>query len=290
MLSKRQQTLLRVWLGLSRTRLFTAVITPCLIGAAVALAEGFFPIANFILLIVGLIMAETMNLFLADWVEHKGLDISQGKAIPPPHLEGSPMLSPRFLPLRYTLFAAALAAIPALAILVFFAASFGWPIWVILLIAGVAGGFYVAPPFPYAFFSTGFMPPVIAFGSYFVLSGMPGWEAGLNTVPVAFLSCGVIYTYRILYEPKMPGRFQRKRKHVMILYAFCYLTILILVFAGFGPLWILLVFLNLPLYLLINKVTSVEQNDYMPATSLGVLFHFTTGILIAVGYLMSGIL
>jgi 1,4-dihydroxy-2-naphthoate octaprenyltransferase len=289
MLSKRQKTLLRLWLGLSRTRFFTAVITPCIIGVAVAFTDGFFPLINFILLIIGLIMAEMMNLFLADWVEYKGIDISQGRAMPPPHLEGSPVLSSKILPLQHTIFAAGMVALPALAVLVFFAVNLGWLLWVILFIAGLAGGFYVAPPFAYAFFSTAFMPPVIAFGAYFALSGMAGWKAGLSALPLVFLSCGVIYTYRILYEPRVPGRFEIKRKYLKMSYAACYLTMIIVAILGCAPLEILLGLLSLPLYFFIDKVTSIEKSDFIPATSLGVFLHFITGILISIGYLISGV-
>ena len=99
------------------------------------------------------------------------------------------MLSPAVLPLKYTFHAAIAVMVPALAILVFFAFDLGWPIVIILVIAGITGAFYVAPPFNYAFFSTAVIPPVVAFGAYFVLSGMAGWRAGLSALPILFISC-----------------------------------------------------------------------------------------------------
>jgi len=287
MLSSRQVTLLRKWLGVSRTRIFTAVITPCLVGVAVAYTDGFFSPVRLVLLVSGLIFAEMMNLFLADWVDYKKIDVSRGRAILPPPLEGNPMLSPAVLPLKYTFHAAIAVMVPALAILVFFAFDLGWPIVVILIIAGITGAFYVAPPFNYAFFSTAVLPPVVAFGAYFVLSGVADWKAGLSALPILFISSGVIYTYRVLYEPGIPGQFRKKRQYLRMLYTLCYLTLLVLVISGLTTWWMLLGLLSLPLYFLIDRLTIAEKIDYMPATSLGVLVHFTTGILIAAGYVIS---
>jgi len=287
MLSNAQGELLRRWLGISRTRIFTAVITPCLIGAAVAFADGFFPLLSFALLILGLVLAETMNLLLSDWVEYKQIDFSKGRTIPPPHLEGNPMFPTTILPLKNTVHAGFAVAVPALVILLYFASNLGWPILVFLVLAAIAGALYVAPPFRYAFFSTAFIPPIVAFGTYFVLSGMPGWKAGLSALPVLFISSGVIYTYRVLYESKVQGLFEVKRNYLKILYGLCYLALVVLVISSAATPWILLGMLGLPLCIYTIRLTSIEKSDYMPATSLGVLLHFSTGIFISTGYLLS---
>jgi len=283
----RSKNPLRRWLGISRTRIFTAVVTPCLIGATAAFADSFFPAARFILLIFGLVLAETMNLLLSDWVEYKRIDISKGRAIPPPHLEGNPMFPTKIIPLKYTVYAGFAVAVPSLIILFYFVSNLGWPIWVFLVLAAITGAFYVAPPFRYAFFSTALLPPIIAFGAYFILSGMPGWKAGLSALPILFISSGVIYTYRVLYESKVQGLFEVKRNYLKISYGLCYLTLSVLVISRATTPWILLGMLSLPIYFYIVKLTTIEKSDYMPATSLGVLLHFSTGILISVGYLIS---
>lgn len=290
MLSDSQITLLRRWLGISRTRLFTAVITPCFIGAAVAFDDGFFSSIHFIVLVLGVILAEMMNLFLTDWVEYKGIDVSRGRVIPSPHLEGSPTLSPKVLPLKYTIHAAGTAAIAGLMVLAYFVLERGWPILILLALAAVISALYAIPPFRYAFFSTAFLPPVVAFGTYFAVSGMPGWQAGLSTLPILFLSAAVIYTYRLLYEPRGQTRFEARRNHLRLLYLVCYLTLLVLVFSGITTVWALLGLLSSPLPFIIDKVTKEEKTGYLPATSLGVLAHFITGILIASGYLVSALL
>ena len=290
MLSDPQITLLRRWLGISRTRLFTAVITPCFIGVAVAFNDGFFSSVHFIVLVLGVILAEVTTLFLADWVEHKGIDVLRSRVIAPPRLEGSPVLSSRVLPPRYTVHAAGITATAALVVLSYFVLERGWSILILLGIAAVAGALYVATPFRYAFFSTAFLPPVVAFGTYFAVSGIPDWEAGLSALPLLFLSAAVIYTYRVLYQPKEDARFQVRRNYLRLLYLLCYLTLLVLVFSGITTVWALFGLLSAPLPLVIDRVTKVEKASYLPATSLGVLAHTITGILIATGYLVSALL
>ncbi len=290
MLSEKQITLLRRWLGISRTRIFTAVITPGLIGVTAAVADGYFSTFRFILLIIGLALAEMMNLFLADWTEYQKIDASRGRAIPPPHLEGSPMLSPRLLPLKYTLLAAMVTATLALAVLIYFVTQLGWPVLVLLVVAAFVGALYVAPPFPFAFFSTALLPPIIALGGYFVMAGADGLKASLSGLAVLFISAGVIYTYRVLYEPRVSGNFDTKRKAMRVLYALCYVTLLAVALSGIATRWILLGLLTLPVFFVLDRVTQREKTDHMPATSLGVLMHFGTGILIAIGYIISAYL
>jgi len=290
MLSEKWVTLLRGWLGISRTRLFTAVITPSLIGVAAAVADGYFSALRFILLIVGLILAEIMNLFLADWTEYKKIDISRERVIPPPHLEGSPMLPPHILPLKYTAVAAIVTAIPALAVLIYFVTQLGWPVWALLATAAFVGVLYVAPPLPFAFFSTALLPPIIAFGGYFVMAGAGGVKAGLSSLPVMFISAGVIYTYRVLYEPRVWSNFEIKRSIMLVLYALCYITLLVVALSGVATRWILLGLLTAPILFMVSMTTARQKTDYMPATSFGVLMHFGTGILIAIGYIISAYL
>lgn len=277
-------------MGISRTRLFTAVITPCFIGAAVAFSDGFFSPVHFVVLVFGVILAEMTTLFLADWVEYRGIDVSRGRMTPPPHLEGSPMLSPKLLPLKYTVHAAATAVIPAMIVLAYFFLERDWGILILLGVAAIVSALYAAPLFRYAFFATALLPPVVAFGTYFALSGISGWQAGLSALPILFLSAAVIYTYRVLYEPRESARFEVKRNHLRLLYLFCYLILLVFVFSGITTVWTLLGLLSLPLPFVIDRVAKKERVSYLPATSLGVLTHFITGILIALGYLVSALL
>lgn len=254
-----------------------------------AFADGFLSPGRFVLVIVGLVMAELMNLFLGDWAAYRRIDLSRGKATPPPPIEGSPTLPVRLLPLRYTLHAAIACAIPAIAVFLYFAWQLGWVVWGIMGFSLIAGGFYVAPPFRYAFFSTAFLPPVIAFGVYFVLSGFPDWEMLLPALPLSFVSAGVIFTYRVIYDPQGVSRFEANRRYLSLFYGACYLALLVLVLSKVVTPWALLAFSGMPLLFIIRRVTFSERDSYLPATALGVLLHSVTGLLIALGYVISGL-
>ena len=175
-------------------------------------------------------------------------------------------------------------------VLAYFVIECGWDILILLGIAAIVSALYTAPLFRYAFFATALLPPVVAFGTYFALSGIPGWQAGLSALPILFLSAAVIYTYRVLYEPREQPRFETKRSCLILLYLLCYLTLLVLVFSGITTVWALLGLLSFPLPFLIGRVAKEEKVSYLPATSLGVLTHFVTGILIGIGYLVSALL
>jgi hypothetical protein len=79
-----------------------------------------------------------MNLFAADWTLHKGIDLSGGRATPPPVLAGSPMLPTRTLPLDNTLFAAMACALPAGLIFLYFTWQRGLPVVALAAFAAVA--------------------------------------------------------------------------------------------------------------------------------------------------------
>ncbi|MBI4295011.1 MAG: prenyltransferase [Chloroflexi bacterium] len=278
---------LKRWLALSRTRLFVAVVMPAVVGAAVAFYRGHFSWPPFALLLFGLVMAESANLLFADWAESRGIDLSRGKAGPPPVIEGSPMLPQWLLPLKYALHGGLTAALLAGGVFIYFAWHLGWPI---VLLAGASlavGSFYVVPPVRYGFFSTALLPPVIAFGTYYVLSRSLSLEPLLAALPLAFVAAATIFTYRVLYSKNEAARFGFRRPLVKLFYMLCYLTLLLAAVSGGVSLWALLGMLTLPLVLLKERYLSQQTADYLPATSVGVLVHSTTGGLIALGYMLS---
>jgi 1,4-dihydroxy-2-naphthoate polyprenyltransferase len=276
---------LRGWLGLARTRLFVAVLVPACIGASVAFARGAFSWGFFLLIALGLVLAESMNLFLADWTLHKGIDLSGGRAAPPPVLAGSPMLAERTLPLDRTVFAALACAVPAGLVFLFFAWQRGLPVIGLAVFAVVAGLFYVAPPFRYAYFSTATLPPAIAWGVYYVLAGTASWEPLLAGLPIGLLSAGTIYIYRVLYDERH-DEYETRRWHVLLLFALCHVALIAFALLGWISPWALLGLLTLPLLWPIARVLRSERADSLPATALGVLMHSSTALLIALGYVL----
>jgi 1,4-dihydroxy-2-naphthoate octaprenyltransferase len=275
---------LRRWLALSRTRIFVAVVVPCLIGASVALRHGYFFLPQLILILSGLVMVESANLLSADWVTYRKPSFLKGNHLPT--IEGSPMIPEKLLPLRYSLHFAISCYVLAALILVYFAVHLGSLIILLGIIAVGIGSFYVLSPIRYGYFSTALLPPIIAFGAYYVLVGSPSSEPIIASLPLMFISSGVIYTYRVLYNNEDSSGFSKNRRMLTIIYASAYVVLIIIVLGGFVQPSMILGLASTPILIAISSA-SAENSDYLPATSLGVLLYTATGILIILSYILA---
>jgi 1,4-dihydroxy-2-naphthoate octaprenyltransferase len=261
-----------------------AVIVPCLIGCAVAFRQGYFTLEPFILVIVGLVMVESANLFMADWAAYRSSTSSKWK--PPPAIEGSPMLSERVLPLRYSIHAAGFCLALAALIFAYFAIRLGFLIILLGTLALLIGAFYVLSPIKYGFFSTAFLPPIIASGSYYVLAGSIAWQPALASIPMMLTAAGVIFTYRVLYGEGGHSKFQKHNRMLLAIYSLAYVALAALVLGGLTSASLILGFVGMPILVPIAKSLNTKNHDYLPATSLGVLLHTVMGILIALSYML----
>ncbi len=272
-------SLLRHWLGFSRTRLFIAVLVPCLIGASAAYRDGFFSLVPFAVIAFGLVMVESSNLLLADWATFGG---GSGIGEAPPPMPGSPMLPPAILPTRWTIYAsAACLGIAALTMLVFVAQR-GLGILLLCAAAVAIGVFYAFSPVRYGFFSTALLPPLISLGAYFALSGTPSLWAVFVGVPSMLLSTGCIFTYRVLYGKEDSERFVFRARVLMGLFLLGFATLAFSVLADLVPVGasagLIAALLLIPL-----RGTLNSKVDYVPATSMGVTIYAAAGLLIALG-------
>jgi hypothetical protein len=217
-------------------------------------------------------MAESANLLMADWAIFKNMTLFGGEL--PPVIEGSPMIPERVLPLRYSMHAAIICLAFAALTFAYFSALLGFTVVILGLLALIVGAFYVLSPVRYGFFSTALLPPIIAFGSYYVLVGSASVE------PMVFISSGVIFTYRILYTHETRARFHSRKTLLICIYALAFLMLATLLVLGLTPKLMILGFASLPILVAIIRVLHTGSSDYLPATSLGVLLYTVTGILI----------
>ena len=272
---------LKHWLAISRTRIFVAVAIPAFIGSGVAFGQGYFALEPFVLVLFGLVMVESANLFMADWAAYQS---STSKWKPPPAIEGSPMIPERLLPLRYSFHAAGVCLAVAALTFAYFIVRLGFLIMILGVLAVVIGVFYVLSPIKYGFFSTALLPPIIAFGSYYVLAGSISLQPILASLPMMFMSSGVIFTYRVLYADE-ERKYFRMRAHVLVgIYLCAYIAIAMLVLAGVTTATLILGFASIPILFFIVGTMKIKGSDYLPATSLGVLLYTITGVFIALSY------
>jgi 1,4-dihydroxy-2-naphthoate octaprenyltransferase len=272
---------LRHWLAVSRTRIFVAVAIPALIGTAIAFEQGYFALEPFVLMLFGLVMVESANLFMADWAAYRS---STSRWKPPPAIEGSPMIPERLMSLRYSFHAAAVCFAIAALTFMYFIIHLGFLIMILGVLAVGIGVFYVLSPIKYGFFSTALLPPIIAFGSYYVLAGSVSWQPILASLPMVFMSSGVIFTYRVLYPDEGSKNFGM-RSHLLVgIYLCAYTTMAVLVLAGVTAPSLILGVASLPILFFIVRTFKIKGLGYLPATSLGVLLYTTTGVIVALSY------
>ena len=281
------RSLLKSWLGLSRTRLFVAVTVPAVLGGAVAERDGSFSAGTFLLILAGLVLVESSNLFFGDWTAREGKSILPS-ANPPPTIEGSPLIAERILSSRHTLHASALCLLSAAVVLVYFALMRGWPILLFGFLAVLIGFFYALSPIKYGFFSTALLPPLLTLSVGFVSTGRFTQVALLAGLPLLFSSAGVIYTYRVLYvHPANADSFSARLRPLVLLYCLTFLSVILLDVFELLPATTALAVLVLPILLYLVARAEKERLDYVPVTSLGVLLHAVTGLLLALGFILN---
>jgi 1,4-dihydroxy-2-naphthoate octaprenyltransferase len=258
-----------------------AVAIPAVIGSAVAFGHGYFALGPFLLVLFGLVMVESANLFMADWAAYRS---TASRWKPPPAIEGSPMIPERLLPLRYSFHAAGVCLAVAALTFAYFIVHIGFLIMILGVLAVVIGVFYVLSPVKYGFFSTALLPPIVAFGSYYVLAGSFSWQPILASLPMMFMSSGVIFTYRVLYVNEERKYFRMRSQVLVGIYLCAYLTIAALVLTGVTAASLILGFASMPILFPIVVTLKINDSDYLPATSLGVLLYTLTGVIIALSY------
>lgn len=198
------------------------------------------------------------------------------------------MVSEKVLPSRYTLHASAVCFVSAAVVLAYFALVRGWPILLLGFLAVLISFFYVLSPVKYGFFSTALLPPLLTLSVDFVFTGRFALAAFLSGLPLLFSSAGVIYTYRVLYaRPTSASSFSARLKLLVLLYCSVFLSIVLLDITGLIPSTTGIALLALPILLYLVGRSKEERLDYVPVTSLGVLLHAVTGLLIALGLVLS---
>ena len=167
-------------LATARTRLYTVVTFPALVGGAYAYSQGHFNFSRFVLLLMGLVFAELIKLLAFDY-----------KALSPikdkddyPFLPGSPVFSPLQVQRKKLPMLIAVSSFGALIVLVYFFLLSGWVIVALLGATFIISTFLNKPFFPPTYLSASIMPPILSGVVYLALSG----NIDFNAFLVAFSS------------------------------------------------------------------------------------------------------
>ena len=248
----------RVWVQAVRPFSFTASMVPVFLGAALALRVegsarwGLFPLVT----LASLLIQAGTNLVNDYFDFRKGVDRPETHGSSRVLVDG--LLSP-----RQVLFGglAAFAATGAAGLV--FVAIHGWPILALGLVGMAGGFFYTAAPVAYKYVGLGdacvfwLTGPLMAVGSFFVLTGQWAWEAAAVALPVGCLAASILSGNNlrdIAHDAAasvrttagfLGHRWARVEYAALVLSA--YLLIPVLIAAGMLSWWSLLPILTLPL-------------------------------------------
>jgi 1,4-dihydroxy-2-naphthoate octaprenyltransferase len=298
----------RLYLTEVRAPFFTATIVPVTLGGVIAWAKtGTFHWGLFLLtLFAGLCLHAGTNV-ANDYFDHVfGTDEINYEFVRP-YTGGSRLIQKGLLSPGEVLWEALLLyAAGALAGL-----YLAWTRGVVILLLGLFGAasgfFYTAPPFRLAgrgigeFFVGINFGVLMTLGAYYVQVQRLSWEPVLASLPVAFLITAVLYINQFQDAPSDAATGKRnlvvrlgKAKAVSGYIALLLLTyaaiVVSVVFRAIPPL-ALISLVTVPLALRAARTARAHYEDALrlaPANAITILLHLSVGLLLILGYAISG--
>lgn len=289
---------LRAWYSATRPRVFTATYVPLALAAAIALDQGVFDLAPFVLALVGALCLQAGANLVNEYADYRrGADTykvaGQGMTIK------QQVLSPRSV-LIGAVVAIAAGALIGLALL-----AHSGPLLLWIGVSGVLAAIaYTAGPFPLAYNGLGevaagvFMGPLMVLGAYYVMARAYDPTPVLAALPVALMVAAILHANNIRdYDA---DKAVNKRTLAVIFgmrfaraeYAFlvggAYVALALLVAAGTIPWPGLLAFVTLPQALRLIRVFTTSSDTALLHRAQGqtAQLHGRFGLLLALGWLL----
>ncbi len=295
------------WIVFLATRLpfLTATIVPVLLGALIARSHGF---SNWWFTVLALLGGSAIHLGLniANDVSDATSGADEANVNPTMFSGGSRVIQYGLVSLRAMRIASAACYAVGIAIGLYLFSQTGPE----LLWIGAAGIFlslaYTSAPFRLVHRGLGELcvalgfGPIMVLGSYFVVAERLSWEAFYASLPVALLIMLVLYVNQIPDRPadekagkrtivvRLPREAIVTGYVVSVIAAFA--LIVIGAVTGLMPAWTLISLGAAPLALKVYKgISSHYESPYelMDAMGKNVGLHFTAGMLLVLGYLLS---
>lgn len=295
---------LKVWAMASRMPFFVAVIIPSIVGGAVAFYHGSFDLFLFLIVVVGMVLANAGTNFMNDYFDFKsGADVDNPNRTP--FSGGSPFLADQTLRPKSVLYAGSFCFAIGLLIAIYLTIEVGY---IVLILAGIGafiGFFYTAPPIKLGYwgageFATGFaLGPLTIIGVYYVITGTITVEPIVVSIPIGVLVATILYVNEI---PDHDADKRAGKRHLVVIlgkakavkflpmfFLLIYSSIILGVVLGIMPAWTLIALLTIPVAL--NVITIANSNydnttRYIPAMARTIAIHSITGMLLTAGYLI----
>ena len=300
----------KLWIAESRAPFLTATIVPIVLGAAISWARGepFHWGLFFLTLLGGLLMQAGANM-INDYMDHlRGTDVANVEFVRP-FTGGSRMIQEGLLTPRQILTASVLCLVLGSLVGFYLAAVQGWPI---LLIGGIglfSAIFYVTPGFALSALGVGELfiglnfGVLMTLGAYYVQTARFSWEPVVASLPVALLIAAVLYINEF-QDAAADGSVGRRHLVVRLgkrlaargyaaIMATVYLSLILGVLLDSVSPWALLGLLTTPQAFKAVRVALAHYDDsqrLVPANAGTIQVHMITGLLLAVGYVIQGLL
>lgn len=298
-----------LWIVKLRAPFFTADLVPVCLGAAIAWARaGTFNLWYFLLTLIGAICINAGTNMTNDYFDHTWGSDEVNTEFANPFTGGSRLIQMGLVkPKTFLWQGIGFFVIAALIGLVLTFTRGPWVLW--LGIIGVfTGFFYTAPPIRLARTGLGELlvglnlGPLVVLGSTYVQTQTVSWEPVIASLPVGLL-IGLVLWINQFQDMQADGavgknhlvvRLGRRRAATVygLLLAAVYLSLVGgVLFGGVTP-FALLGLLTLPLAVKAYRVARVHYDhpkELVPANATTIQIHLLTGLLIALGYVVQGV-
>ena len=295
------------WVRASRFQFFTASIVPVVVGGAVAYhAMGALLWGYWLATLVALVLLHAAANLANDYYDHLSGNDEINVEFISPFTGGSRFIQQQLTSPVSILIAALLCLAAGSAIGIVLVWLRGWPILILGVIGGLSGFFYTADPLRlgyrgigelFIFLDFGILPVL---GTYYVQTQQFTLSAGAAAIPVALLIAAVLWINQFP-DYRADSAVDKKhwvvrlgRRRARYIYAAMLLLALasVLVFAvvGWIPRWTLISLHTLPLAISAIRTAWRHYDDppkLLPANMSTILMHLVTGLLIALGFIVS---
>jgi 1,4-dihydroxy-2-naphthoate octaprenyltransferase len=287
------------WLKAARAPFLTVSAIPAGIGGAVAYAHGRFDALLFVLVMTGVVMAQSAADFFDDYFDFKDGAVANKNR----QFHDSPLFLGR-VTVTQVLWAGVGCAAIAAAIGLYLYTLAGMPVVVLALAGAFFVIFYTAPPLRLNMRGLGEIVlfigfgPAIVVGVYYVLTSTIAPEPLLAGIPVGLLTMnvGVVSNMFDVPDDRASGKKtlavlvgqKRGLPLLTLVSALAYAVVIVCVALKLFPAGTLSVLLTLPLaWQTVRRTANYADPDgYLPAMSWAIATTSIAGILTIVGYLI----
>jgi len=299
----------KAFVRITRAQFLTAIIVPVLLGTVVAWYEGTFHLGYFLLTLLGAVCVQIGLDMSNDYFDHLSGNDEINRDLTP-FSGGSRVIQEGVLTARQVLAGAVLAYLVGCAIGLYLAWSRGWPILWLGLIGVFLAFFHNAPPVNLYRLAPGAgelavgigFGPLAVLGAYYVQTQRLSYEALWISIPVGLLIAAVLYINE--FPDHDADRSVGKRTLVVVLgrkrAVWGYVVILVAAFVVILggvlqralPAATLIAMVSLPLsYRAIKGAVRFygSTQQLIPTNAVTIQLHLLTGLLLCVGYGISGI-